>query len=201
MNGSMPSVRVITPPAAEPVSLAEARLWCRVDDDDTTQDAMILMLIGAMRRYAEDITGRAFVRRTLQLRLRGFPEDEIELPHPPLISVSSVEYTDGDGATQNLNGSPSEYREDVDSVPGLVMPVYGGAWPATRGDLASVRITYDCGYVSVSAIPREVRIWMQARIATLYDNREHLVHNSQVKVPHDFADGLLDYLRVRRMFA
>lgn len=194
-------VRVITPPGSEPVTLAEARLWCRIDADDTTQDAVLLLLIGAMRRHSEDITGRAFVRRTLQLRLRGFPCTEIELPHPPLISVSSIEYTDGAGSDLNLNGSPSEYRVDADSVPGLVMPIYGGAWPATRGDLASVRITYDCGYASVSGIPAEVRTWIQARISTIYDNREHLIHNNQVEIPRDFADGLLDYLRAARMFA
>lgn len=194
-------VRVVTPPAGEPVTLAEAKLWCRIDDDDTTQDAMLLLLITGMREYAEEITGRAFVQRTLQLRLRAFPDGEVELPHPPLRSVTSIDYTDGDGAEQNLNGSPSEYTVDIYAEPGIVKPSYGSNWPTARDDVGTVRITYTCGYDSASKIPAKVRLWMQARISTIFENREQLISNGMVEIPRDFADGLLDGLRITRMFA
>jgi uncharacterized phiE125 gp8 family phage protein len=190
------TLRTITEPAAEPVTLAEAKLWCRIDDSDTAQDAMVLMMIQAMRRYAENYTRRAYVSRTLQLRLWGFAERHIRLPYAPLQSVTSITYVDSNGTQQTLDGSPSLYQWDIGSEPGIVMPIYNDEWPTTRYDLDSVRITYTCGYASLSLIPANLKLWMQARISTLNENREQLIRNNQVKIPRDFADGLLDSLVV-----
>ena len=75
-------VRMVTAPAVEPVTIDEARLWCRIDADDATQDAMLQLLIIAMREHAEAITGRAFASRTLEFVMDAFPPDDepIELP-------------------------------------------------------------------------------------------------------------------------
>lgn len=189
------SLRVLTGPSVEPVTLAEARLWARVDDDDTTQDAMIQLLITAMRKHAENLTCRYFASRTLELRLPHFTGTVIKLPYPPLRSVEYVAYIDGDGVLQTMSGgSPTEFDVDIYSEPGIVRPLYGESWPSTRSTLDAVRIGYTAGYATTNAIPKAFRVWMQARIATLYDNREHLVMNNVVAIPRDFADGLLDAL-------
>lgn len=196
------SVRVVTPPAFEPVTLAEAKLWLRIDDDDTDEDATVLMIITAIGEYAEELTGRAFVARTLELRLDGFPEGEIELPFAPLRSVSSIDYLDADGVLQSLDVSPTGWQEDTASQPGRVAPLVNTDWPATSDEMGSVRITYNAGYASPNAIPRLARLWMQARISTLFEQREQLVVGGQVSdIPRDFVDGLLDGLRVRKFFA
>jgi uncharacterized phiE125 gp8 family phage protein len=196
------SVKVITPPAYEPVTLQEAKLWCRVEDDDIDDEATLLLLIIAMREYAEELTGRAFVRRTLELRLEEFPEGEIELPQAPLISVSSIQYVDGDGTLQTLDASPNTYQVDAVSEPGRVAPLYAADWPAARAVMDAVRIQYVAGYATVNLIPKKVRLWMQARISTLFENREQFVVGNIVQpIPRDFVDGLLDGLRVRRFFA
>ena len=52
-------LQLVTPPAEEPVSLAEARLHLRVDFTD--DDALITSLIAAARQAAETLTGRQFV--------------------------------------------------------------------------------------------------------------------------------------------
>lgn len=189
------SIRVVTPPAGEPVTLAEAKLWLRIDDDITDQDAMILGLIAAMRAYAENLTGRAFVERTLELRLDCFPARAIELPHPPLQSVSSISYQDVNGNWQSLLGSPSEFQVDLYREPGRVLPLEDETWPTTSGELDVVRIEYICGYPSLSQIPAQVKLWMRARIATLNEQREQLVTGTIVTpLPRDFCDGMLDDL-------
>lgn len=199
------SVRVVTAPTFEPVTLTEAKLWCRVDEDDTDQDAMLLLLIIAMREYAEELTGRAFVSRTLEMRMDGFPEDgdPIELPYTPLHSVSSIQYVDADGDLQSLEASPTDWQVDTVSEPGRVAPsTDDGLWPDTREDeLGAVRITFVAGYANVNAIPKKVRLWMQARIATLFEHREQIVTGSVAAIPKDFTDGLLDGLRVHTGFA
>ncbi len=196
------SMRVVTPPAFEPVTLTEAKLWCRVDDDATDEHATLLLLIAAMRERAEDLTGRAYVQRTLELWLDRFPDDGvIELPFTPVQSVTSVTYVDGDGASQVLSGSPEEWQEDLNSDPALICPLYGESWPATRQVLGAVKVRYVAGYATVNAVPKALRLWIQANIATLFENREQLVQQGVVSIPRDLAIGLLDGLRGHRMFA
>jgi len=191
---------VVTPPAVEPVSLAEARLWCRVDDGDTAQDSVISMLIKAMREYAENLTGRAFVQRTLQLNLDCLPGC-IALPMPPLVSVASVIYTDLDGALQTL--AAADYQVDDVAEPGKIVPAWdAAAWPAVRAVPNAVRVLYVAGYDEGSGSPTDytanmpaaLKLWMSARISTMFENREQLVNANQVAIPRHFADGYLDEL-------
>lgn len=192
----MSSVRVVTGPQQEPVTLAEARLWARIDADDTSQDAMVMLLVGAMREYAENITGRSFIQRTLEVAYDCFPSHVINLPYPPLVSVSSISYLDTDGAWQVFSGgSPSEFQVDTYHEPGMVWPLYLESWPNTRTELNAVRIRYVAGYSGPSAIPRALKIWMQARITTLYENREQIIVGTSVNdLPRAYVDGLLDSL-------
>lgn len=195
--------RVITAPQYEPVTLAEARAWCRVDDDITDQDSVIMLLIGAMREYAENLTGRAFAPRTLETRFDSFPDSGIlELPFAPLLSVESVSYIDSGGSLVELAGSPTGFETDTHSEPGNLFPLFGSSWPSTAEQPGAVRVRYTAGYSSFSAIPRSLKLWMQARIATLYENREQIIVGSIVAdLPRAYVDGILDGLMVRIGFA
>lgn len=197
------SIRVLTPPSIEPVTLSEARLWCRIDDDDTTQDAMLLILIGAMREYAEEITGRAIAARQLEVVLDRLPDGStpIELPSPPLQSVSYIRYLDTGGVEQEMSGSPTQWIIDNASLPGRISPLFGANWPGTNDGIGNVRIGFTCGYPNVTAMPKKLRLWMQTRIATLNEHREQIDMSNLAKLPYDFVDGLLDGLRVLKMFA
>lgn len=197
------TVKVIAEPEQEPVTLAEARDWCRIDD--TNSDWVLLLLIRAMREHAENLTGRAFCSRTLRLYLSGWPLDcnlgaRIELPHPPLrmvgspsVAVESFNYIDTDGVLQTL--APSDYVVHDEYEPGFIVPAWDVYWPTIRSVPDALQITYYVGYASTSAIPRSVRLWMAARIATLFETREQLVVGGNVQpLPRSFEDGLLDSL-------
>jgi uncharacterized phiE125 gp8 family phage protein len=189
---------VVTPPAVEPVSVAEAKAWCRIDASD--DDSIVTLLIQAMREYAENVTGRAFVQRTLQLNLECLPTC-IELPMPPLVSVASVKYTDEDQVLRTL--AADQYTVDDQKEPGRIVPAWGAnAWPSAIPVPNSVRIQYVAGYPAYGSpaddyttnVPAALKLWMRARMATLYENREQLVANNLVQIPHGFGDGFLDAL-------
>ena len=193
------TVRVITEPTVEPVSLAEAIDWTHADDGTAATDAALTMLIGAMRRYAENLTGRAFVQRALQLILPCW-QAQIALPYPPAVSVESVTYVDTDGVVQTLDADlyvVHDWRE-----PALIVPAFTAIWPSTRAVLDAVRVNYTAGYAPIgspaddyaSGVPPQVKTWMHARIATLHNQRDQMVQGNVMQIPRDFCDGLLDDL-------
>ena len=195
--------RELAPPLVEPVTVSEAKLWARVEDDDTSQDSMIQMLVKSARERAEELTGRCFAGRSFELVMDAFPSDDepIEIPYPPLVSVDTITYRDGDGADQVLSGgSPEDFLVDVRSFPGRLMPIYNSAWPATQGSIGSVRIAFTAGYAAPKNVPLTAREFIMAYVATRYDNREFLMASNVAEVPRDFAAGMLDNLRVRTGF-
>ena len=191
--------QALTEPPVEPVTLADAKLWCRIDTDDTAQDAVVSLLITAMREYAENYTGRAFVQRQLRA-IASCWEPPLRLSRPPLVSVQSIQYVDQNGTRQTL--STSLYRVLTDREPGLVVPEWNAAWPAVRNQEDAIWVNYTAGYAEGTGSPSDYRanlpgalkLWMQARIATLYEQREQIMGSNQSAVPWSFADGVLDSL-------
>lgn len=202
------TVRIITEPVAEPITLAQAKLHCRLENSFTSDDTLIeSLLIPAARRYAENITRRAYVQRTLELTLPCFPDGGvIELPFPPLISVTSVKYIDADGVLQTV--AASDYQVDTYRKPGLLKPAYLESWPTiTRSDFNAVQVRYEAGYSPSGSpasdldyaanIPETLKCWMQVRVGTMYEHRESIIVGNIVsELSRNFIDSLLDDLVV-----
>ena len=195
------TLRVVTEPTVEPLTLTEAKLHARID---TTADDTLIesMLIPAARRYAENLTRRAFVQQTLELTLPYF-EHCIELPRPPLISVTHVKYIDADGVLQTVDAE--DYQIDTYREPGLIKPAYLETWPVvTRSDFNAVQIRYVAGYSPIgsptdyaSGVPQLLKQWMCVRVAQMYEHREAIIVGAIVEdLSRDFVDGLLDSLIV-----
>jgi uncharacterized phiE125 gp8 family phage protein len=184
-------------PAAEPVTLAAARLQCKIDEDMTDDDPLISGLIVAARDHCENYLSRAFVRRTFQLRLGGFPfqmplsafesyapeltyfnsSGIIPLPYPPLVSVEAITYTSFDGSDVILD--PAAYVvEAAGDFQGYVIPAYGVPFPYARYQhgAASTRVDFTAGYSSApdqdDNIPGGVKAACLLLVAHWYRNRE-----------------------------
>ena len=166
-----------TDPTHEPLSLTELKDHLRVVT--TAEDTLLTSIGEAATRYAETRTNRQFMRATYTLKCDGFPRDSeaIELPRPPLQSVTSITYVDADGASQTL--SSSVYTVDTDSEPGRVYLAYDQTWPVTRDIRHSVTITYVAGYsssgdidVQRAAIPDGVKHICRLFAASMWEHRE-----------------------------
>lgn len=143
--------KVITAVATEPVSLAEARLQCKVDSDDTSYDALLTALCTAAREYAEHHTGRALASQVLELALDAFPtcyEDSIVLPRPPVASITSIKYYDTAGVLQTM--SSSLYALSTYGIEHKVSLTYGNTWPSTQAIPDAVQVRFVCGYAAAS---------------------------------------------------
>ena len=85
-------LKVITQPLVEPVTLEEAKTFCRIDGTD--DDAQLEKLIIACRKEAERVANRAFITQTIMAQWERMHDDVI-LPRPPHQSIVSVESFDG----------------------------------------------------------------------------------------------------------
>lgn len=138
-------LKTITPPAVEPVTLAEVKAQLRIDTDD--EKALLEGYIQAAREDCEDFAGRSFVLREVEYILDRFPaHDRIMLPRPPVAEVLSVEYRDKDGAWHELDSS---HWLPALSEPPAVILARGKSWPRSELYLAeAVRVTYLSGFAA-----------------------------------------------------
>lgn len=134
--------RLITPPAAEPVSVAELKAHLRVTH--SADDAYLGELATAAREYTEQQMGRALAEQTREYTADTFPSSGVlRLGFAPVVSISSVKYLDELGAEQTL--ASSVYTVDTQSEPGALVLAVDQDWPETAGLPASVRVRYVCG--------------------------------------------------------
>jgi len=179
------ALTVVTPPAEEPITLAEAKAQCRIDSDD--EDALLTGYIRAARRVAERISRRALITQTLELVLDGFPAHrEIELPRPPLQSVVSVTYTDRDENEHALDSG--SYLVDADSEPGRIVLKSGYSWPSdTLQSANGVRVRFVAGYGGAEDVPEEYKLGVKLLVGHYYENRENAMTSGAV--PQEIPDG------------
>lgn len=168
------SLKRLTQPAVEPVTLTEAKAHCRVDI--ATDDAYIAALITAAREYCEDYCDETFVYSQYRMTLDSFPV-EIDMPRPPMAAAGtatavSIVYKLVDESTVTL--STTQYRVDRDSAPGVIRYNYSGSWPSHLLDFNAVQVTWWAGYGPTAASVNQrikaailwlVGYWYEKRLA------------------------------------
>lgn len=175
------SVVVVTPPASEPITLADAKAHLRVTHD--IEDAQITACIIAARAYVENWCDRALMLQTRRLTLDAFAQ-EICLTGGRVKAISAMKYTAPDGAEQSLDASA--WQADLDAQPARLRPAQGRSWPATASQMAAVRVEYQVGYDDAASVPAPIRAALLLLIGDLYENRqaqqaEPLVENRAVE--------------------
>src|SRR5690606_8163235 len=137
------SITVVTPPASEPISLAEAKLFLRVDHN--SEDSLIASLIGAAREAVEAGIGEAMITRRVRESLDIWRRDAVHgavLGLGPVTNVVAVRLLANNGAQSVID--PERYRlEGNRDRPRLVFP---SGFPATLRSAGGIEIEYDCGY-------------------------------------------------------
>lgn len=161
------NLKLVTAPNAEPISLAEARQHLRVTS--TAEDSLILSFVAAAREHAESYTRRRFITQTWDMLLDCFPWWCIEMPHAPLVSVTSIAYVDAAGATQTLD--PTKYLVDTKTDPGRITPAYSEVWPITRWQMNAATIRFVCGYGDAAAVPQPIKTALRL-LVQYFEQRE-----------------------------
>jgi len=171
---------VVTPPATEPVTLAEMKLHSRIDGND--DDALINTLITAARMQIEQMASHRMVTQTLALSIDDLPDSGILYLEGPVQSVSSIQYYDLDGDLQTWGNEL--YQVDITANPGRVMPAYDEDWPDYLDDYNSIVVTYVAGCGNANEVPAILKQAIKLLVGYWYNQREAVSETQNYEVPY-----------------
>lgn len=166
------NLTLVTAPAAEPVTTAEAKDHIRVDI--ATDDTYIDTLVKAARLWVERTTGLALVTQTWDGALDAFPggDGAIVIPKYPLSSVTSITYHDDDLSTSTVFSS-SNYQVDTLKRPPRIVLKDGVSWPTdSLRHSSGVVVRLVAGYGAASTVPEDIKHAVKLLVGSMYQNRE-----------------------------
>jgi uncharacterized phiE125 gp8 family phage protein len=155
----MLSPTLITAPALEAVTLAEAKAHLRVDVAETDADAGIQEMIDAAVEYLDGfagVLGRAVMTQTWSQEYDGYC-GHLVLPIGPVQSVTSISNTDGAFA---------DYRLLKDGRGYFLRPNSGVSWPANNGPVV---VEFVAGDV---VCPSGIKGLIKLHVGTMFAVRE-----------------------------
>ena len=144
-------IRVIKPPAAEPVTVDELKEYLHVDCD--SEDALLSQLISAARKTAEEYQHKAYMTQTLEVAT-GW-EKETELPRSEFFKeLVSLKDSAGNAVTGYTIKPDLNYRLVFDK--------------AGKGQLVA---TYVTGVDDAAQVDEMVRLGIMQLACHWYENR------------------------------
>lgn len=159
-------------PSEMPITLAEAKSHLReTEADQDTQIEDFIKGATSLLDGRDGILGRALCTQTWGLLLDGFPAaSAIEVPLPPLQSITSVTYVDQGGVTQTMPAA--DYIVDTASQPGVLALAYGKSWPSVRPQRNAVTIRFVAGYGAAAEVPPAIKDAMKLIVGARHKDRD-----------------------------
>jgi uncharacterized phiE125 gp8 family phage protein len=146
-----------------------------MDTSDTSEDTQLALWIKAAREYGEIYTQRAFATQTWEYLSEGWPcNDVIEMPKPPMQSVTSVKYKDSVGIETTLTANTDYLVDNETDMNGRIMPAYGKYWPSfTPYPVNPIRIRFVAGYDGTTfVLPTNFKAAMLIHVGLFYKYRD-----------------------------
>ena len=185
---------LITPPAIEPVTLAEMKTWLRIDTAD--DDSAISALIVAARLTVESTVRRMLLNQSWRLVLDAWPQDNIvRVPLAPFQNVLAVRVYDATGTPQLLG--PALWT--LDANPEGARLLFTLAPPPPGRTIAGIEIDLALGYGATPAsVPEPMRQAIRMLAARWYENRgENPGDSGGTHLPASVAALLAPFRRTR----
>ncbi len=190
----MTAQKRVTPPAGEPVALAEARAFLRVSG--TEDDTMIGTFLSAARARVEEAAGRALMPQTWRMSA-DVDEGKVRmgfrvfaLKPAPYLSFVEARVALHDGTSRVIG--TQDVRIDADG---------GHVW-LRPGDLNGARmwrpieIVWVAGYPSADAVPDPLKAAMLLLAAAMWERRDS-VGAPVAALPEEVAGLIAPYRAVR----
>ena len=169
---------LLTGPAIEPVSLAEARDWLRVES--TAEDDLIGALVTSARLIVESATRRMLITQSWRLSIDRWPgvaitqdgwiprPEILAIPFAPFQRLSAINIIDANGVASAVD--PASYC--VNGGPERARVVFAGEPPRPARAFGGIEVDIVLGYGDSSAtVPEPLRLAIRMLTARWYENR------------------------------
>ncbi|WP_310620735.1 head-tail connector protein [Flexibacterium corallicola] len=181
------SLSMITAPANEPVTAADARAHLRISHSH--EDALLERLIVAAREEVEQRTGRALIDQNWRYTLDKLPQTRIlRIPKAPLSAVTGV-YIYGHEGTQHEITAQHMLQDLHGNPPRLRLT---GTLPVSIRTMMGVEVDFKAGYgPDQSYVPASLQLAILHLVGFWYERRS-MVEEGLVTglIPHGFEAGL-----------
>jgi uncharacterized phiE125 gp8 family phage protein len=158
---------IVNGPAIEPVALADAKKWLKIENAD--DDDVLGALITAARLMVEAQTRRMLITQTWRLIYDCWPNGRlIKIPLAPFQSLAAMRVYDTSGAAQTV--STSLYY--VDAAPDAARIIFGAPPPNPGRTEAGIEIDVIVGYgATAESVPEPLRQAIRTLVTDWYENR------------------------------
>jgi uncharacterized phiE125 gp8 family phage protein len=178
-NGSFTgySVQLSTGAVTEPVTLAQAKEYARIDG--FTEDTLITSLITMARIHCESFMAKSIVLKTVTIDSFTFPY-QFQMPYGPLTNEANISKC----VTLDENNveTPLQYRVNAGLYPKL--SILGGA------QSYKFRLVYSVGFTTV---PEDIKLAIKMMVNTLYERREDFSDLQAIESPLGVKALLMPY--------
>lgn len=162
----MPGLRIVDPASSDPVTLTQAKQQLRAAD--TSNDALIGILISAATQAVQGKVQRYFVEQSVELVLSCWAP-RIKLPIAPvqINQFGAIKYVDWTTQAQ-LTLDPSKYVVQTDGPTLSIIPAFGTIWPIVYSfSPEPIVISFDVGQ-DVSDIGGNIKVAILMMVRHLY---------------------------------
>ncbi len=193
------SLVLLSGPAVEPVSLAEAKAHLRVDH--ASEDALIQSLVLASRLHVEAGLGLALVTQFWRLVRDDWPADGfVILPLRPVQAIEAVNVETAPGAVTTL--AATDYALEAAGASagdGQRLVATGAGWPGPSTRIDGIGIDLRAGFGDTAAdVPEPIRQAILMLVAHWYEHRDPIeIGTAAARIPTAVGDLLKPYRQVR----
>jgi uncharacterized phiE125 gp8 family phage protein len=185
---------LITGPACEPLSLAEAKTWLRLDT--TSEDDLVGALVTSARLVVEASTRRLLITQTWRFVLDEWPRSRVfDIPYAPFRSLVGIRVYDAGGEAQGL--STALYA--LAASPERARLTFSGPLPAPGQSANGIEIDAVFGYGDDAAsVPEPLRQAIRLLTARWFENRGDVERDTAgADLPDPVGALVAPYRRVR----
>jgi len=167
-----------TAPTAEPEEYAAAMAHARIApgrNDDRFQAMYV-----AARDQIDLETRRQYMRAVWTLRMQSWWTGILELPRPPLASVTAIRYQDSDNTEQTLSSDVYTVVLQLQDSPfGGIFLTDGESWPTLYGaaNVAEVEIDFYAGYTTTATVAAQRAALPRRYVLALRELASHYYWN------------------------
>jgi uncharacterized phiE125 gp8 family phage protein len=159
---------LLTPPAEEPIDLADAKAFARIDAG--ADDLLVTRLIVSARQHIEAATRRFLVTQGWRLVSPPPTSATLAIPATPVAAVTAVRLRDSAGGVVALG--PADWQADLALVPPRLTLLAPAAGRTIEADLT-------LGYGGAATVPEGLRHAVRLLVATWYEDRGLVGSGSQ----------------------